>query len=145
MGLKDTIDEYIAKIDSIYGLYLDSVFSYRILRAKMKELNEGELESFKITMANGNPDLPETKALHITTLGQLLNRLSPDGNDSRAIGNSSLIMIYQLWEDEYRGRIAADTGREKNEIKSDFFGDVRIVRQGLVHNNGKKNERHQET
>ena len=140
MALKETVDEYIAKVDSIYGLYLDSVYSYRILKAKMRELNEGESDTFPITVMNDNPDYPETRALHHTTLGQLLQRLSADGEDSRAIGNSSLVMIYQLWEDEYRNRIAVDLGKEKNEIRSDLFGDIRIVRQGIVHNNGKKTQ-----
>jgi len=106
----------------------------------MAELNNGQPDDFPITVMNDNPDLPETKAIHYTTLGHFIKRMNVDSDNSKGIGNSSLVMIYQLWEDEYRGRIAIDKGKEKNNIKSDLFRDIRIIRQGIIHNNGKKTQ-----
>ena len=44
-----------------------------------------------------------------------------------------LITIYQFWEDHYRQAFAAAVGKLKNKITSDFFGDIRYIRNGVVH------------
>jgi len=135
---ENIINEFIEQIDSIYGLYLDSVFAYRIFKSKMIEINKDQPPNFIIQVLNDNPDYPETKEIHRITLGGLLTRLDVNGKDTTSIGNACAVMIYQLWEDEYRKRIAICFNKQKNEIKSDLFGELRYVRQGIIHKMGEK-------
>ena len=47
------------------------------------------------------------------------------------------MLIYQYWEDHYRGIIAECLGKQKNEIKVPLFGDLRDLRRSIIHNHGR--------
>jgi len=52
--------------------------------------------------------------------------------------------IHAIWEEQFRGRIAAffNLGKrdneqlERNDVRNDFFGDIRWIRNDFVHHNG---------
>ena len=45
--------------------------------------------------------------------------------------------IYQFWEDQYRQDIAAALDKaEKNELRVPVMGDLRYLRQSIIHNSG---------
>jgi hypothetical protein len=48
-----------------------------------------------------------------------------------------LVMMYQYWEDKYRDEIATSKGITKDELSSDLFGDIRHLRNSIIHNNGR--------
>ena len=52
------------------------------------------------------------------------------------LANQSVVQIYQYWEDMYREEIARNMGICKNDLKVDVFGDLRIIRQSIIHNHG---------
>lgn len=45
-------------------------------------------------------------------------------------------MLYQYWEDNIRPRIAQIFGVETNKIVHPLFGDVRNLRNAIIHNRG---------
>jgi hypothetical protein len=49
---------------------------------------------------------------------------------------SIIVFIYTYWEDEVRPQIAKIRGVQKNEVRIDAFGDLRILRQSIVHRGG---------
>jgi hypothetical protein len=64
-------------------------------------------------------------------------RLIPEGRNTVLIGNYMLIALYQFWEDSRGGRIAeAIHAASKNEISSDYWGDMRLIRICLIHKRG---------
>ena len=66
----------------------------------------------------------------------LRERTAEDGQNYIKIGNLCLAQIYQLWEDKYRNRIATDLGIDRNDLKSDIFGDIRLIRISIMHHHG---------
>ncbi|WP_373235228.1 hypothetical protein [Mycobacterium marinum] len=50
---------------------------------------------------------------------------------------------FSLWEEQFRGRIAAYFDRQGTErirssdVRNDFFGDIRLIRNDFVHNKGR--------
>lgn len=64
-------------------------------------------------------------------------RNSEGGINFFFIANACLVAIYQYWEDHYRRSIAHCFKRQKNEIKAPIFGDLRILRISIIHNNRK--------
>lgn len=56
--------------------------------------------------------------------------------------------IHAIWDEQFRDRIArfwsgqegVGTRYEKNDIRNDFFGDIRLVRNDFVHNKGEARE-----
>ena len=47
-----------------------------------------------------------------------------------------VLIIYQYWEDYFRGEIAKQLGVKKDDILSDIMGDLRLLRHSIVHHGG---------
>ena len=47
-----------------------------------------------------------------------------------------LVDLYTYWEDHYRAQVAAALSMEKEAIRVPVFGDVRHIRQSIVHHRG---------
>lgn len=101
----------------------------------MEEVLKTKPTDFVVEMISDDPKLPETYHMHSVTKSSLLRRIQTDGHNTMMLGNSIIVNIYQLWEDEIRGRIAKAKGIIKNEVNIDLFGEVRHIRQAIVHNN----------
>ena len=58
-------------------------------------------------------------------------------------GGSLPTVIYQLWEDNYRERIARALGMaEKDDLKVGLLGDVRLYRLDIIHRRGRLRPEH---
>lgn len=68
------------------------------------------------------------------TESNIENDISEYGKYQKISGGLVLVMFYQLWEDKYRKAIADKLNIKKDDLKSDLFGDLRRLRQSIVHN-----------
>lgn len=128
------LKEFELKVDECYGIYLDATIAFSLLKAKFELLNPDP--SKFIHIGKGDPNLSETYSLHSIQISTFLSRNSIDGLNYIIIGNLCLVMIYQLWEDHYRQKLAQEVKLEKNDIASDLFHEINKIRQAIVHNNG---------
>ena len=64
-----------------------------------------------------------------------IQKNSEDGLYQRIIAGNTIAMFYNIWEDKYRGIIAKKIGCKKNEIRSNFFAELNVIRQSITHNN----------
>ena len=92
------------------------------------------------SMFFGKSDPNEQDATYVyrRSFSYLLDASSPDG-DTNIIHRRNLIaLLYASWEDRHRKRIAHEAGlKQKNDLVSDVFGDVRTYRHAIVHSNGR--------
>ncbi len=153
MELKVICQEFVDRVHSIHGLYIDIVEGF------IRWRNENQAEQNKLVQrikTEHGPDHPNVRdpdsipiiysqnwpedrhfnVLHRSTLGDVLCRLGADGEDYRLTANVCIVMIYQWWEDEYRGRIADYLHRPKSEIRCDIMGDLRHLRSSIIPKNG---------
>jgi len=146
------LNEFEAIVDLIYGTYLDSKGGFRLLIKEITEHQEKQLENLKQTRPHlasmefldstprlyceGDPNVPGAGVLHQCSLREYKERNSETGTNARFIGNMSIIAIYQYWEDHFREKIADALGRKKNDISSPIMGDLRLLRQSIVHHRG---------
>lgn len=72
----------------------------------------------------------------MTTQGELKERNKEDGINFKNIGNLSIVLMYQFWEDKYRDEIAQSMNLERNELESNIFGELRHLRRSIIHNSG---------
>lgn len=97
-----------------------------------KSIEDMDASSFQY--GEGDPRTPHATMLHQSNQGELKARNRKGGANDRAMSRVLLITIYQFWEDHYRQEFARALGKEeKDEIKSDFFGDIRHMRNGIIH------------
>lgn len=143
---KELLEEFKQKINDIYGLYHDCMLGFVQLnnfinttQAKVMEItpkSQEELDNTIFTYGDGKPWESDSQILHTTYQGELKRRTSASGENYVILGQSCIIQIYQYWEDEYRGKVAKALGYEKNDLKSNVFGDIRIFRNSIIHHKG---------
>ena len=145
------MSEYWSTVDSIYGIYLDA--SQGFWAARQRHINEQKftirqlkrtsperanleyLDNLQYLYGEGDPRSPDSVVLYKCSQGEFKTRNEKNGSNYRFMANMCLITIYHYWEDEYRKRIACALGKKKNQIVSDIMGDIKRLRNSVVHNN----------
>ncbi len=148
----DAINQFENIVDHLYGVYLDSMTGFELVKQQTINIQNGTIERFNqsnSSLANteyldslpfeygeGHPeDLP--LSLHVCTQGERKQRNSESGNNFLFIGNMCLVSIYHYWEDKYRKLIAQKKGlSKKNDLSSDIMGDIRLLRTSIIHHRG---------
>ena len=130
--------ELRAVVDQIYGVYLDATSGFDHLLAKLKEILHAHPSPDTAFMryGEGDPNSPDAKVLHAVPIGDLKKRLAPDSDDYRHIANYCIVTLFQFWEEEFRPRLAQLRQAATDEIRSDEWGDLRILRNSIIHNKG---------
>ncbi len=145
MSLKEVFLEYLSIVDGIYGVYLDSSHGFTLNKSEMLQLQQKTLIKKNIPIeeldekpirfnAAENVSIPFEYTLHECSQKDYKARNTRNGTNFIVLANLCLTQIYSYWEDYYRNKIAQAIGKKKHEIKSDFFGDIRYLRQLIIHN-----------
>jgi hypothetical protein len=93
--------------------------------------------SVRTLSAAGGPDFERSVEVDRTTVEQMNRRNRLPGLNHRVIGNGLLVMFYHRWDEYFRPKIETELGRNKdNRIQADIFGDIKSVRNDIVHNKG---------
>jgi hypothetical protein len=66
-------------------------------------------------------------------IGDMLDHSARGGAFGGMIAQAFIVAIYAVWEEVYRPMVAKEQGVEKNAISCDLMGDVRLVRNCIVH------------
>lgn len=147
---KHILKEFELLSMEIVSVYFDSIYGYEhnlkwINRTQKESLERIKIDSpeFKIDdldnanfiYGDGTPVVTPLELYHNATQKDYKNRNSQNGRNCKFIGNMCLTMIYQYWEDNYREKIAKIFSVNKNDVKSDLFGDINIIRNSIIHNN----------
>ena len=85
-----------------------------------------------------DPNDPQAKFQYAKSFDDLIHASRKNGIHVNTHRRSVVILIYAIWEDQYRGRIAYECGLpNKNGIESDVFHDVNKYRQAVLHAGGR--------
>ena len=144
----DILGEFLDTVDTVYGLYLDSVTAYRwekerflstqqdalryfLQRGDRMELDD--LDAKLMHIGKGDPNKENPKFLHRCTQGEYKARNAEGGLNHVMISNLCLVLIYQYWEDHYRQKLASDLDVDVSENQIDILGDIRLLRNSIIH------------
>lgn len=64
----------------------------------------------------------------------LIKSLEPDGSYYDSLAKSQIILIYASWDEHYRPLIAEENNCKNAEVTCDLMGDIRLIRNCIVHN-----------
>jgi hypothetical protein len=131
----DAIDEFEEVLNSITGLFVDSHDAYALLQAKVELEAEGKDWDSPIYYGDG-PVGAANHVAHTTTIAERISRNADGAENATFVGNMALVMIYSYWEDHFRAQIATAKGVTKDALKSDVMGDIRWLRQSIIHHRG---------
>lgn len=148
-GAQFVLQEFNGRVDDAYGLFLDTTTAMEQWMIKFVETQNdliarfGKNQNFPKTLdemdklsfhyGNDDPNSGAAVILHESTQGELKARNARGGSNDKSISRSLIISIYQLWEDNYRAALAKTVGTDKNDIVSDIFGDIRLMRNDIIH------------
>lgn len=140
MAVAEIIEEYLGVIDQIFGLYCDSKLGYSrnveefdrrrtVNLQQLPHLSAADLDQLRVLYGHH----PEAAPLHQCTQAMFRARNDKAGANVASIGNLCLVQLYQFWEDHFRGEVAKALGKRKNDIVHDVFGDIRLLRNSIIH------------
>ena len=67
--------------------------------------------------------------------GDFLEALRPGGTFERLQARAFVVLVYAMWEENYRQKLADAIGVAKDAIACDLMGEIRHVRSWIVHDN----------
>ena len=89
-------------------------------------------------VGTGPPDgeqVPGRSTIASIPQGELLEGLQKGGEFESLHAKALIVFIYHLWEEYFRARIADVLHVEKKKVCCDLMGDVRQIRNAIVHDN----------
>lgn len=151
------LNEYAEIVGDAYALYLDAGAAMTRFVTFLEEQQRDSLVRFKdqkdapqtieqldqsrLFYGNGDPNDPSSQIQHVSTQGEVKERNRDNGKNAKTISRVVILTIYQFWEDHYREEFAKALEKSKNEIASDFFGDIRHIRNDMIHHRNVASER----
>lgn len=157
-------DEFTQVCERLQAFYLDAVVGFAFVRshvesdqARARSLVRGselDSEEFQNTrMFTYSQIFSEefcTSGIHNSTQGEAKDRNAPDGVNFTTLGQLCLVSFYDFWNDYLRREYVIAKGHlDPNEsnteiVKSrlrehashDLWGDLRLLRTAIVHNQG---------
>lgn len=141
--------QYLQLVHAINGVYLDGTMGFEQMRRLLvdgqtharaclqatepEKATSEYLDGIEFLYGTGDPNTPEARIQHRCTQGEYKARNAKGGANHAFLANVCLVMLYQFWEDRYRGEIAQALGRRKNQIALPVMGDLRILRRSIIH------------
>ena len=84
---------------------------------------------------NDDPNNLQLKTVAGMKQGELIEALRRGGEFENQNCQALIVFMYHLWDEFYRPKIATALGLEQaRQLKSDFFGDIRLIRSAIIHN-----------
>lgn len=162
--LHELSDEFTRLWKRLQTFYMDASFGFTSIHAQVAQDqtrmrtyvagSELDSEEFQNTLSFSYTQIFSedfcTPGIHQATQGEVKARNSPDGSNFTTLGQVCLVSFYDFWNDylrrEYaiaKGKLRRDETDSKAEQKilrehasHDLWGDLRHIRQSIVHNQG---------
>jgi hypothetical protein len=83
-----------------------------------------------------DPTQPDVIIHRIVLVREYLAANAEAGSNEQQHARSVLIFLFAYWDEEIRPRMASALGIETREVVSDIFGDIRLLRNAILHNKG---------
>ncbi len=143
----DVIKEYIDFINSQVGAYVDGLAGFQGNQVRV----DRQVARINRPVGTRKDENGQTIIVHasfedLTRPDIIIHRIvkavdfiatnSPGGSNEQQFSQANIIFLFTYWEDEIRPRLAACKSVDINQIRSDVIGDLRIVRNAILHSKG---------
>ncbi|MDD5007538.1 MAG: hypothetical protein PHU49_01240 [Syntrophorhabdaceae bacterium] len=143
----DIIREYIDFVNRQVGVYMDALAGFaghhtrierqvhRISRPIDSRIdNSGQ--RVVVYASYEDPTQPDVIHNRIIRATDYIAANSQGGSNEQQHSQAVIVFLFTFWEEEIRPRLAASKGVELQEIRSDIMGDLRILRNVILHSKG---------
>ena len=139
------IREYIDFINQQVGVYMDAIAGFaghyarverQVCRVLRKSKPKNSDEQPVVWASYEDPSKPDVIHNRIIRANDYLSSNSVDGSNTQQHSQAVLVFLFTYWDDEIRPRLAKSMNVKVSEIKSDIMGDLRIIRNVILHSKG---------
>ncbi len=133
------IHEYIEFVNEQIGMYMDALAGYaghcvRIERQVARILRASHKEGDVIVYASYvDPTRPDVIHNRIVRADDYIAANSKGGSNEQQHACAIIVFLYTYWEKETRPRLAKILNVDVGEIRSKVMGDLRLVRNAIIH------------
>ena len=142
-----TIRDYINFVNAQVGVYMDALAGFSGHRVRVeRQVHRINRPSRVKKDENGNnvmvwasyedPTQPDVIHNRIIRAEEYIKANSPLGSNERQHSQAILVFLFTYWEDEIRPKLAASQNKTPNDIRSDILGDLRVLRNVILHSKG---------
>lgn len=131
-----TLDEFCSECHKQYFAFNGMVNGRFLAYKKLKPILKLRDNKITIGAAASLPDakqLPGKSTIAQMSQGELLEGLKEGGTFEDQHAKALIVMIYHLWEENYRHKIACTMSVSKNQVECILMGDIRRVRNLIIH------------
>jgi hypothetical protein len=138
--------DFIAFVERQQGVYCDCLAGFsgnkvrieqqvpRVLHPTGRVIKDSRPTIVVISVED--PASPDVILQRITRTDDFITANAEGGFNEQHICWAIIIFIYAYWNEEIRPRIAGARGVNADQIMVDAFGDLRILRHAILHDNG---------
>lgn len=141
------MQEFIEFINKQSGVFVDCLYAFsrnkvrmetqvaRVLRRSGMKVDD---KGSPVIMHSSyeDPNEPDVVHIKIGKAESYIDDNSPSGFNEQQLISSILVFIYTYWEDEIRPRLADELNVDVKEISCDIMGDLRCIRNCILHSKG---------
>jgi hypothetical protein len=143
----DVLRDYIDFVNRQVAVYMDALAGFaghhtRIAR-QVHRINrpvashvDNKGQRVVVYASYEDPTQPDVIHNRIIRAVDYIAANSKGGSNEQQHSQAILVFLFTYWEDEIRPRLAASKGVELQEIQSDIMGDLRILRNVVLHSKG---------
>jgi hypothetical protein len=140
----DVIREYIDFVNRQVGVYMDALAGFaghqtRIER-QVRRINrpvdsrvDSEGQRVVVYASYEDPTQPDVIHSRIIRATDYIAANSKSGSNEQQHSQAVLVFLFTYWEEEIRPRLATSKNVELQEVRSDIMGDLRILRNVILH------------
>jgi hypothetical protein len=131
-------DAFLRDLNDLSGTYRLCLTGVKFWTSEAVEdmLSKAPSPDTRLWMTQDPPAGPAGIFYASWTAGETPARLALDGPVIRQVGQMWAVMVYALWEHQYRPALATALGIAIDDVKVDALGDLRHMRNDIVHCNG---------
>ena len=128
------------------GVYCDCLSSFqgnkvrierqvaRVSRPVSRRIENGQTIIMRASLED--PTRPDVIHQRIIRADEFIAANSEAGFNEQQVCWSIIVFIFAYWDEKIRPQIAKIRGVEKDEVKINAFGDLRVLRNSIVHDGG---------
>ena len=132
----ELLEAFRSACHKYYFAFSHATLGYKIQHDRYVQIIEPANYENRISTGSSPPGLkqsPGRSTLAEMTQGELLNGLEDGGLFEDHAAKSLIVVIYHLWNEYYRPRIAKAVSAEPNQVECELLGDIRRVRNLIIH------------
>ncbi len=143
----EVIREYIDFVNQQVGVYMDALAGFsghhtrverqvhRVSRPTKSSIDHTG-QDVVVWASYEDPTQPDVIHSRIIRANDYIAANSKGGSNEQQHARAVLVFLFTYWEDEIRPRLAASKSVHLQEIRSDVMGDLRILRNVILHAKG---------